>query len=69
MERLSRGADAKQAKPVWIGKTKSSGSNLDLRSVVDFLIVPTASAFGHNQSQSFSVIRAPDASVRDLRMP
>jgi hypothetical protein len=56
-------------KPIWIGETKSSDTNLDLRSVVDFLIVPTASAFGHNQPQTRSRIRGDDATVLALRTP
>jgi hypothetical protein len=60
---------SKPGKPAWIGESKSSGTNLDLRSVLDYLIVPAASVFGHNESQRRSVLRADDPTVRALRVP
>jgi hypothetical protein len=61
--------EAKPGKPAWIGESKSSGTNLPLRSVLDYLIVPAASAFGRNQPQVRSVVDAEDATVRALRTP
>jgi hypothetical protein len=43
--------ESKPVKPVWIGESKSSGAKLPLRSMIDYLLVPTASAFGRNQAQ------------------
>jgi hypothetical protein len=57
------------AKPVWIGESKSSGANLPLRSMVDYLLVPAASAFGRNQPQQRTVLSADDAGVAALRAP
>jgi hypothetical protein len=56
-------------KPVWIGESKSSGANLPLRSMIDYLLVPAASAFGRNQAQSKTVLRADDTAVASLRVP
>jgi hypothetical protein len=56
-------------KPVWIGESRSSGANLPLRSMIDYLLVPAASAFGRNQAQNRSVLRADDTTVAALRRP
>ena len=60
---------SKRGKPVWIGESKSSGANLPLRSMIDYLLVPTAWAFGRNQAQERSVLRADDSTVIALRRP
>jgi hypothetical protein len=61
--------ESKPGKPVWIGESKSSGANLPLRSMIDYLLVPAASAFGRNQPQVRTVLRADDSSVAALRAP
>jgi len=61
--------ESKAGKPVWIGESRSSGANLPLRSMIDFLLVPAAAAFGHNQQQSRAVLRADDTTVAALRVP
>jgi hypothetical protein len=54
-------------KPVWIGESKGAG--LPLRAMIDYLLVPAASAFGRNQQQSRAELRADDATVVALRAP
>jgi hypothetical protein len=59
--------ESSPGKPVWIGESKSSGANLPLRSMIDYLLVPAASAFGRNQPQIRTLLRADDMSVAALR--
>lgn len=61
--------ESRSGKPVWIGESTTSGASLSLRSVIDYLLVPTASAFGRNQQQVRSVLRADDPTVTALRGP
>ena len=61
--------ESKPGKPVWIGESFSSGANLPLRSMIDYLLVPTASAFGRNQQQVRSAFHANDPTVSVLRGP
>ncbi len=61
--------ESKPGKPLWIGESKSSGANLPLRAMLDYLLVPAAAAFGHNQQQSRAVLRADDTTVAALRAP
>ncbi len=61
--------ESRPVKPVWIGEARSSGANLPLRELIDFLLVPTASAFGRNLPQRRTVLRADDPKVQALRAP
>lgn len=58
--------ESKPGKPLWIGETKNSGANLDLRSMLDYFVIPTVAAFGRNQPQSRTTVRADDLAVRAL---
>jgi hypothetical protein len=57
------GQDTSMAKPVWIGESRSSGANLPLRSMIDYLLVPAAANFGRNHLQTKEVLRADDQRV------
>jgi hypothetical protein len=60
--------DSTPARPLWIGESKASGANLPLRAMIDFLLVPAAAAFGLDQPQARTVLRADDASVAAIRV-
>jgi hypothetical protein len=57
------GSDSTTAKPLWIGESKSTGANLPLRSMIDYLLVPAAANFGRNHLQTKEVLRADDLRV------
>jgi hypothetical protein len=59
-------SDSTTAKPLWIGESKSSGANLPLRSMIDYLLVPAAANFGRNHLQTKEVLRADDQHVAAL---
>lgn len=63
------GADSTTARPLWIGEAKSTGANLPLRSMIDYLLVPAAAHFGRNHLQTKEVLRADDVTVAALHAP
>jgi hypothetical protein len=55
---------------VWFARTHSAGSSGDLRSVIDYLLVPTFEWFGNNTgSRMYITLREHDERVLRLRNP
>lgn len=58
---------ARGGKPLWIGETKASQTNLDLRTALDYLVIPTVAAFGQNLPQTHAELHPEDPAVRVAR--
>jgi hypothetical protein len=55
--------DARAAKPLWIGESKNTGANLELRRILGYLAVPAVERFGRNTAQAHVVLREADPRV------
>jgi hypothetical protein len=63
---MSAGID--KARLLWRGETKSVGSTDDLRTMIDYLLVPTIDRIGQNANKSLQMWGA-DSRVRALQKP
>jgi len=62
-------ADTRAAKPLWIGESRNTGANVELRRLLGFLAVPAIERFGRNTAQARVVLRESDPRVPSLPAP